>query len=109
MSTDSSEHSISITLDGSGFDNHSYDLESVYLSLLPEVGDIDGDSETTVEYDVHQPEIDAQAGQRFPDADQGCLRIEVEADSLTSLRAGLNTWLRLARTANEVLSLSTSD
>ncbi|MDY6774556.1 MAG: KEOPS complex subunit Pcc1 [Halobacteria archaeon] len=86
--SDPKTHSLSVTLEDS--DVH---LESVYRSLLPEVGDIDGDSETAVEYDT----------------DGDFLRIEVEADSLTSLRAGLNTWLRLARTANEALTLPGSE
>jgi len=66
--------------------------QRVERALRPEVGDIDGDrSRAEVE------------------RDGPTLGIEIEAEDLVALRAGLNTWLTLASVAERAGGLAGAD
>lgn len=60
-------------------------LEDVYRCVKPETGDVDGRGSVDVEFDGDH------------------LVFEVRAPDLVSLRAGVNTWLRLVDLAEEAV------
>ncbi|MDY7082559.1 MAG: KEOPS complex subunit Pcc1, partial [Halobacteria archaeon] len=55
----------------------------IYSSISPEVGEVEGRSEANVEYT------------------DGKTKIHVESPDIVALRASVNMWLRLSRTADD--------
>ena len=59
----------------------------IYQALLPELDD-----------DLHRSSVAL-------DCSDGFIRLEVKGDDVVSLRAALNTWIRLVKIAFEMVSL----
>ncbi len=61
--------------------------KEIYESLKPELDD-----------DLHRSIVALQA-------DEGSIRLEIRGEDTVSLRAALNTWIRLVKIAFEMVSL----
>jgi KEOPS complex subunit Pcc1 len=61
--------------------------EEIYESLRPELDD-----------DLHRSSVTLQA-------EEGIIRLEVRGEDTVSLRAALNTWIRLVKIAFEMVNL----